>query len=98
MLTEKKGGSMKKPLILPKFKNEDDEREFWSKISLADYFEPKDFKKDVIYPNLKPTSQAISIRLPKYLIFRLKQKANKMAVPYQALIKQAIYHSLEHDQ
>ena len=45
---------MKKPLKLPKFKNEDQERDFWAKINLADYYEPKDFTQ-VSFPNLKPT-------------------------------------------
>ena len=46
---------MKKQLKVPKFKNEDQEREFWSKIDLSEYFEPSDFK-NVSFPNLKPTS------------------------------------------
>jgi len=71
---------------LPKFKNEDDERQFWAKINLADYFEPSDFKK-VSFPNLKPTSRAVSIRIPEYLLNRLKEKANEIDVPYQSLIK-----------
>ncbi|MEK7161332.1 MAG: CopG family antitoxin [Patescibacteria group bacterium] len=45
---------MKKHLKLPKFKNEDEERDFWSKINLADYYEAKDFKH-VPFPNLKTT-------------------------------------------
>lgn len=80
---------MKKPLILPKFKNEDDERAYWSKINLADYFEPND-AQHVYFPDLKPTSQPISIRLPKFQIARLKEKANFLSVPYQSLIKTAI--------
>ena len=42
---------MKKQLKVPKFKNEDQERKFWSKIDLSDYMEPKDFKP-VSFPNL----------------------------------------------
>lgn len=80
---------MKKILKLPKFKNEDDERDFWAKINLADYFEPSD-AQHVYFPNLKPTSQPISIRLPKLQIVRLKEKANSLSVPYQSLIKTAI--------
>lgn len=71
---------------MPKFKNEDEERDFWSKIDLTDYFEPKDFVP-VSFPNLKPTTRAISIRLPEYLIDRLKEKANEISIPYQSLIK-----------
>ncbi|MBU2051808.1 BrnA antitoxin family protein [Patescibacteria group bacterium] len=77
---------MKKMLKLPKFRNEDQEREFWAKIDLTDYFEPKDFVP-VSFPNLKPTSRSISIRLPLYLLNRVKEKANEINVPYQSLIK-----------
>ena len=77
---------MKKPLKLPKFKNEDEERKFWSKIDLTEYFEPSDFVY-VSFPNLKPTTRSISIRLPEYLINRIKEQANEINVPYQSLIK-----------
>jgi len=77
---------MKKPLKIPKFKNEDEEREFWAKIDLSEYFEPKDFES-VSFPNLKPTTRTISIRLPEYLLNRLKEKANEINIPYQSLIK-----------
>jgi len=77
---------MKKKLKIPKFKNEDEEREFWSKIDLSEYFEPKDFVS-VSFPNLRPTTRAISIRLPEYLIDRIKEKANELSIPYQSLIK-----------
>ena len=80
---------MKKQLSVPKFKNEDEERAFWSKIDLADYFESGDLRA-VSFPNLKPTSRAISIRLPEPMLLRLKEKANERHVPYQALIKQYI--------
>lgn len=77
---------MKKPLKIPKFKNEDEERDFWSKIDLSEYFEPSDFIP-VSFPNLKPTTRSISIRLPEYLIDRIKEQANEINVPYQSLIK-----------
>lgn len=77
---------MKKPLKLPKFKNEDEEREFWWKLDLSEYFEPSDFER-VSFPNLKPTSRSISIRIPEYMLNRVKEKANEINVPYQSLIK-----------
>lgn len=77
---------MKKPLKLPKFKNEDEERKFWWKLDLSEYFEPSDFER-VSFPNLKPTSRPISIRIPEYLLNRVKEKANEINVPYQSLIK-----------
>lgn len=80
---------MKKHLKLPKFKNEDEERDFWAKIDLADYYDPKDFKH-VPFPNLKPTSQSISIRIPLYILDQVKINANQINIPYQSLMKQYI--------
>lgn len=77
---------MKKPLRLPKFKNEDEEREFWANLDLSEYYEPSDMES-ISFPNLKPTSRSISIRLPVYLLNRLKEKAHEINVPYQSLIK-----------
>ncbi|PIU73647.1 hypothetical protein COS78_01210 [Candidatus Shapirobacteria bacterium CG06_land_8_20_14_3_00_40_12] len=77
---------MKKMLKLPKFKNEDQERNFWSKTDLGDYLEASDFEH-ASFPNLKPTSRSISIRIPEFMLVRLKEKANEINVPYQSLIK-----------
>ena len=80
---------MKKPIKVPKFKNEDAERNFWSKLNLSDHFSAADFKR-VSFPNLKPTTKAVSIRIPEYLLVKVKEKANELVVPYQTLIKQYI--------
>lgn len=80
---------MKKELKLPKFKNEDEEFEFWANLDLSEYYEPSDMVP-VSFPNLKPTSKPISIRLPQYLLNSVKEKANGLGVPYQSLIKQYI--------
>lgn len=84
---------MKKKLKIPKFKNEDQERKFWSKIDLSEYFSASDFKP-ISFKDLKPTSHPISLRLPEYLLNRLKEKANELRVPYQSLIKQYIAKGL----
>lgn len=80
---------MKKKLKIPKFKNEDEERKFWWKIDLSKYFDENDFEP-VSFPNLKPTTHAISIRIPDYLLNRVKEQANELNIPYQSLIKQYI--------
>jgi predicted DNA binding CopG/RHH family protein len=80
---------MKKPLDVPDFKSKEEEFEFWSNLDLSEHFEPSDFKR-VSFPNLRPTSQPISIRVPKYILSRIKEKANAMDVPYQALIKEQL--------
>lgn len=80
---------MKKNLKVPKFKSESKERNFWAKVNLADYIESSDFER-ASFPNLKPTSHAISIRIPDHLLTRLKERANELDVPYQSLIKEYI--------
>lgn len=71
---------------IPKFKSEDEEREFWATADTSEYF---DFAKAerVIFPNLKPTTQKISLRMPSRLLARLKSIANERDVPYQSLMK-----------
>lgn len=81
---------MKKPLSVPKFKNEEEEFEFWSNLDLSEYFEPSDFKQ-VVFPNLKRTKRKmISMRLPLPLIEEAKAKANKLDVPYQRLMEEVL--------
>ncbi|PIV00591.1 hypothetical protein COS54_02730 [Candidatus Shapirobacteria bacterium CG03_land_8_20_14_0_80_39_12] len=71
---------------IPDFKNEDEEREFWATHDSTDYV---DWSKaeQVIFPNLKPTTESISLRLPAFLLARIKQIANSRDVPYQSLMK-----------
>ena len=80
---------MKKQLNIPVFKNEDEERKFWADIDLSEYFDSSDFER-VSFPNLKPTTRSISIRIPEYLLNRVKERANEINVPYQSLIKEYI--------
>lgn len=75
---------MKKPI--PKFKNEDAEREFWATHDSAEYIDWRKGKRMTL-PELKPSSQTISLRLPKPMLDRLKLLANKRDVPYQSLLK-----------
>jgi len=83
---------MKKPI--PKFKSEDAEREFWATHDSADYIDWRKSKR-VILPNLKPSSQTISLRLPKPMLDRLKLLANKRDVPYQSLLKMFVADRLK---
>ena len=70
----------------PKFKNESEEREFWAAHDSTEFV---DWEKaePAVFPNLKPTTQSISIRLPLTLIQTVKQLAHKRDVPYQSLLK-----------
>jgi predicted DNA binding CopG/RHH family protein len=71
---------------VPVFKDEAEERRFWETHDSTDYL---DWGKavQVRLPNLKPTTTAISLRLPVPLLERIKVAANRRDVPYQSLIK-----------
>jgi predicted DNA binding CopG/RHH family protein len=85
---------MKKELKVPKFNSEDEESDFWFKIDLTEYFDPEDFVP-VSFPNLKPTTKSISLRLPEILLSRIKECANRQDIPYQSLIKQTLSSHFE---
>jgi predicted DNA binding CopG/RHH family protein len=81
---------------LPKFKNEDEEREFWSKHDSTEYLNWENAER-ALFPNLKPSTKAISIRLPESLLDALRQLANERDVPYQSLIKMYLQERIEED-
>ena len=71
---------------IPKFQDEDEERDFWAKVDSSEYFD-WDNPVALDLSQLKPTTQSISIRIPAYLLRRIKQLANSRDVPYQSLMK-----------
>ena len=77
---------MKKASKIPIFKNEEEERAFWSKNDSSEYVD-WDVSEKVAFSNLRPTTKTISLRLPEYIIDELKVLAHKKDVPYQSLIK-----------
>ncbi len=82
---------------LPKFKNEDEERQFWS---TADSTECVDWalakRKNLV--RLRPTLKTISLRLPVSMIEDLKVLANRRDVPYQSLLKVFLAERLERER
>lgn len=87
---------MKKLKQIPKFKNEDEEREFWATHDSTDYIDWSKAER-AIFPNLKPSTESISLRLPQWLIASLKQLANKKDVPYQSLMKIFLAERIEQE-
>ncbi|MEK7550291.1 MAG: BrnA antitoxin family protein [Patescibacteria group bacterium] len=86
---------MKKKLkILPKFKNEDEERKFWDTHSSVDYIDWSKAKR-TIFPNLQLTKKPISLRVTTSLLAKVKVIANKKDMPYQTLMKQYIARGVE---
>ena len=85
---------MKKKLVLPKFKNEEEEHKFWEKIDFSDYYQAEDFKPFNIAKFLKeqgvPKTTRITIRIPTEVVKRYKHKASQIDIPYQSLMKQQL--------
>jgi predicted DNA binding CopG/RHH family protein len=71
---------------IPKLESEDEERKFWTMNDAADLFD-WDRAARPTFPALKPSTEAISLRLPVSMLEELKALANKRDVPYQSLMK-----------
>jgi predicted DNA binding CopG/RHH family protein len=71
---------------IPAFADEAEERAFWESTDSTDYV---DWSKATraTFPNLKPSTTTISLRLPIGMLDQIKVQANKRDVPYQSLIK-----------
>ncbi len=86
----------KKRKPIPVFKSEAEERTFWESRDSTDYVDWSEAKR-VRFPNLKPSTKAISLRLPVDLLERIKIAANKRDVPYQSLIKVWLAEKIDAD-
>jgi predicted DNA binding CopG/RHH family protein len=85
---------MKSLKKIPAFKNENQERGFWSRNDSTEYVDYSRAQK-ALFPKLKPSTRTISIRLPENLLMRLKLAANKRDVPYQSLLKMYLSEMLD---
>lgn len=70
----------------PEFTSEAEERAFWESHDSSEYID-WDKARTASFPNLKPSTKTISLRLPEGLLDRIKIEANKRDMPYQSLIK-----------
>lgn len=76
----------KKARTTPKFRSEAEERRYWETHDSSGHVDWSKAER-VRFPNLKPSTTSISLRLPVTLLDRIKVAANKRDVPYQSLIK-----------
>ncbi len=76
----------KKLKTIPKFKSEAEDRRFWETHDTTEYFDSIKTAR-ARFPNLKPSTRSISLRLPLSLLEAIRIEANKRDVPYQSLIK-----------
>jgi predicted DNA binding CopG/RHH family protein len=71
---------------IPTFTSEAEERRFWETHDTTPYVDWST-ARPARFPNLKPSTETISLRLPAGLLADLKALANKQDVPYQSLLK-----------
>jgi predicted DNA binding CopG/RHH family protein len=71
---------------VPTFPSERAEREYWETHDAGDIVDWSSARQ-VVFPNLKASTETISLRLPTALLADLKVLANKRDVPYQSLLK-----------
>jgi predicted DNA binding CopG/RHH family protein len=95
MTTPKRAKRTLKPI--PTFRSEDEEREFWATHDTVDYVDWSR-ARFVTFPNLKPSTETISLRLPAALLADLKILANRRDVPYQSLLKVFLAERLRHER
>lgn len=87
---------MSKLKKMPKFKSEKEEAGFWATHDSTEYVDYSKAER-VMFPNLKPSTRTISIRLPESLFEHLKALANKKDVPYQSLLKMLLAEKVEEE-
>lgn len=71
---------------VPGFTSEAEERAFWEENDSSEYVDWSSARR-VRFPNLKPSTTTISLRLPEGMLDELKMIANRRNVPYQSLLK-----------
>lgn len=81
---------------IPSFKNENEERAFWKTHDSTEFVDWSKAKR-AVFPNLKPSTKTISLRLPESIIAALKLLANKRDVPYQSLLKVFLAEKVEQE-
>jgi predicted DNA binding CopG/RHH family protein len=87
---------MRRLKMIPKFRSEKEEAEFWSVRDSTEYIDYTKSKR-AVFPSLKPSTETISLRLPKSLLENLKVLANKRDVPYQTLLKSFLADRVEEE-
>jgi predicted DNA binding CopG/RHH family protein len=87
---------MKNLKTVPEFANIDDEGKFWDTHDSTQYVDWSSAEKTIL-PNLKFSTESISLRLPSPLLARLKELANEKDVPYQSLLKLYLSERIERE-
>jgi predicted DNA binding CopG/RHH family protein len=81
---------------MPTFRSETEERDFWDTHDAGPFVDWGNARV-AVFPNLKPSTETISLRLPAALLAELKALANKRDVPYQSLLKVYLAERVHHE-
>jgi predicted DNA binding CopG/RHH family protein len=81
---------------MPTFGSEAEERRFWETHDTSPFVDWS-AARVAVFPNLKPSTETISLRLPAALLAELKALANKRDVPYQSLLKIFLAERIAHE-
>ena len=81
---------------IPSFRTEAEEQAFWSENDSIDFVDWRQ-AREVVLPNLRPSTKTISLRLPEHMLEELKLLANKQDVPYQSLLKMYLAERIEQE-
>jgi len=86
---------------LPKFKSEDEERQFWATHETSDYVDWS--KAQVIhdqnaFPNLKLSDDLMEFKLPIAAAKKLKSAAEKQNISSSALARKYVLDRLQHNR
>lgn len=77
---------------VPDFKTEEEEREFWSKHSVADYWNDLRESSDTFKrPKLTP----VTLKFDPIVLKKIKMLAGKRGIPYNAYIRYLLARSIE---
>ncbi|MCK5212208.1 BrnA antitoxin family protein, partial [Candidatus Parcubacteria bacterium] len=72
-------------------------REFWATADSTDYIDWDNAMINPSFPNLKPSTKTISIRLTLSMLDRLKVLANSRDIPYQSFIKMILAERIKEE-
>lgn len=71
---------------IPNFRSDEEAGEFWMTHDTTEYFDWSKARRGA-FPNLRPSTATISLRLPQGLLDELRTLANERDIPYQSLLK-----------
>jgi predicted DNA binding CopG/RHH family protein len=86
----------KKLKEIPKFNNEDEERDFWMNSDSTEFID-WNAAESKVFAKLKPTTRTISLRISESMLEKIRLVANKRDVPYQSLIKMFLKERIDEE-